>query len=159
MATKSRSTSLDGLIFIIAAIILVMAVLLLVKNGTSPGPVDRAASFLAKNDAFSGPVERKATALTRAIANTAIPRPSSGCRKRYIMLLACSQTIFRLSLSSSAKDSIQSPSYHGTTPFCTCEHWVSSFLSPGGSSSSQLERPLVSDRDLSTNDNAQLSRL
>src|SRR5258708_3990211 len=67
MATKSRSTSLDGLIFI-AAIILVIA-----------------ASFLAKNDAFSGPVERKAAVLTRAIANTAIPRPSSVYRKRTVV--------------------------------------------------------------------------
>jgi hypothetical protein len=69
IATKSRSTSLDGLIFI-AAIILVMAVLLLAKNGASTGPVDR-----------------QAAVLRRARANTAIPRPSSMCRKKYIMPL------------------------------------------------------------------------
>src|SRR5260370_1243625 len=84
IATKSRSTSVGGLIFI-AAIILVMAALLLAKNGASSGPLDRAASFLAKNDAFSGPVERKAAVLTRAIANTAIPRPSSVYRKRTVV--------------------------------------------------------------------------
>src|SRR5260221_5057027 len=58
MATKSLSTSLDGLIFI-AAIILAIAALLLAKNGASTGPGDR-----------------QAAALRRTRANTAIPRPA-----------------------------------------------------------------------------------
>src|SRR5258708_30955986 len=58
MATKSLSTSLEGLIFI-AAIILAIAALLLAKNGASTGPVDR-----------------QAAALRSARVNTAIPRPT-----------------------------------------------------------------------------------
>src|SRR5258708_29517513 len=46
-----------------------------------------AALLLAKNDASAGPVDREGAALTSAIANTAIPRPSSVRRKRYIMPL------------------------------------------------------------------------